>query len=222
MKDHRGRAFERGAAGAPITNGRHRVARRTRATEASGKLAVVAGDAIEPAGPTRAPPTALAARGREQPAPRQRTRRGSGAPFGFVPLAVLAVLFLALPLVGLARARAVGHLTDDLRAPRRADGAAALARLLARRARRCSVLRRAARLAARARAEFPGRRRRARPRARCRWCCRRSSAASRCFLAFGRRGLVGQWLDELVRHHAARSRRRARSSPRRSWRCRSS
>ena len=47
---------------------------------------------------------------------------------------------------------------------------------------------------------------------------RRRRAAARASAAAG---LLGQWLDAHVRHHAAVHHRRRRASPRRSWRCRS-
>jgi molybdate transport system permease protein len=83
--------------------------------DAPGALAVVAGDALEPPAPGRKPlpwnrPAAEGAGSRP-------ARRGSRAPFGFVPLAVLAVLFLTLPLIGLLVRAPWGHLTDDLTAP---------------------------------------------------------------------------------------------------------
>ena len=57
---------------------------------------------------------------------------------------------------------------------------------------------------------------------RCRWCCRRSSAAWRCCWRFGRRGLVGQYLDRWFGMTLPFTTGRASCWPRRSWRCRSS
>jgi molybdate transport system permease protein len=86
-----------------------------RGRDAAGKLAVVAGDAIAPPASTRPVP---AWRRPDEAGSRDRpARRGSGAPFGFIPLAVLAVLFLTLPLVGLLVRAPWSHLTDDLTAP---------------------------------------------------------------------------------------------------------
>ena len=76
-------------------------------------LAVVAGDTLtphrKPAGPW--PPR------RSRAAGETSARRSGGAPFGFVPLAVIAVAFLALPLVALVLRAPWGHLLTDLSAP---------------------------------------------------------------------------------------------------------
>jgi molybdate transport system permease protein len=86
-------------------------AARGRRPAPSGNLAVVAGDALAPSGSE--PGSSRTARGRGAPA----GRRGAGAPFGFVPLAVLAVAFLALPLAALVLRAPWGHLASDLTAP---------------------------------------------------------------------------------------------------------
>ena len=165
--------------------------------EPAGSLAVVAGDAIAP------PP-------RPEPAPwwspAAETRRasrpgGDRAPFGFVPLAVVAVAFLTLPLIGLLVRAPWRSLPGDLTAP----GVLTALRLslICSVGALCLSLLFGVPLAwVLARVAFPGRAWCA-PSCCCRWSCRRSSAASRCCSRSARNGLVGQWLDELVRHHAA-------------------
>jgi molybdate transport system permease protein len=85
----------------------------TRKGESAGGLAVAAGDAIAP------PP-------RQGPAPwwspaRDRTqgarRSGERAPLGFVPLAAVAVAFLTLPLIALLARAPWSSLPGDLTAP---------------------------------------------------------------------------------------------------------
>lgn len=78
---------------------------------AAANLAVVAGDALAPDGPALRGPSRRRG-GADGPA-----RRGGGAPFGFVPLAVLAVVFLALPLAALVIRAPWTHLLSDLAAP---------------------------------------------------------------------------------------------------------
>ena len=90
---------------------------RTGATDpheerAQANLAVVAGDTLTP--PSR---TAPWSRRRRRAVAGSAARRGTGAPFGFVPLAVLAVLFLALPLVALVLRAPWSRLPADLAAP---------------------------------------------------------------------------------------------------------
>lgn len=94
--------------------------REIRSTKASGELAVVAGDAIQPrTRPSQPAPWRLPgdADDREAAGAGRRARRGGGAPFGFVPLAVVGVAFLTLPLIGLLARAPWGHLTEDLTAP---------------------------------------------------------------------------------------------------------
>ena len=107
-------------------------------------------------------------------------RRGGGAPFGFVPLAALAVVFLVLPLAGLVIRAPWTHACRS-GSPRRACSprCGCRCRPLPRRRRHLAGARGAAGLAA-----GPGRRSPAAAwSARwspCRWCCRRWSAAWRC------------------------------------------
>ena len=91
--------------------------RRTdaRAREGAGRLAVIAGDAIQPGRRRPRPPSWR--RPANAPGAARGARRGGGAPFGFIPLAAVAVAFLTLPLVGLLVRAPWGHLTDDLTAP---------------------------------------------------------------------------------------------------------
>jgi molybdate transport system permease protein len=90
-----------------------------RRSEATGNLAVVAGDSIAPpaGGNGRRPRwtswRTVAGAGPDSGPVRRRTH----APFGFLPLAVLAVAFLTLPLVGLLVRAPWGNLTADLTAP---------------------------------------------------------------------------------------------------------
>ena len=79
---------------------------------APANLAVVAGDTLAP--PARPSPWS---RGRRRGPAGPPARRGAGAPFGFVPLAVLAVLFLALPLVALVLRAPWSTLLSDLPTP---------------------------------------------------------------------------------------------------------
>jgi len=83
-----------------------------RTREAAANLAVVTGDALVPAGAPSPWARGRKRRGSEAPA-----RRGAGAPFGFVPLAVLAVAFLALPLAALVIRAPWPHLLSDLGTP---------------------------------------------------------------------------------------------------------
>jgi molybdate transport system permease protein len=86
---------------------------------ATGNLAVVAGDSI-------APPALRDARRSRRPGRQTTTgdqtafgpsRRRSHAPFGFLPLAVVAIAFLTLPLLGLLVRAPWRHVTDALAAP---------------------------------------------------------------------------------------------------------
>ena len=78
-----------------------------------GSLAVVAGDAIAP--PKRPEPAPWAAPAADT---RSAARRGDDrAPLGFVPLAVVAVVFLTLPLVALVVRAPWRSLPGDLTAP---------------------------------------------------------------------------------------------------------
>ncbi len=90
-----------------------------RKAEATGNLAVVAGDSIAP------PAVGAGRRSRrawwrasagDRPASGTARRRPQ-APFGFLPLAVLAVAFLTLPVVGLLVRAPWSHLATDLAAP---------------------------------------------------------------------------------------------------------
>ena len=142
---------------------------------AEANLAVVAGDTLTPKRDARAPWSGQPSRGGGE----RSSRRSGGAPFGFVPLAVIAVLFLAMPLVALVIRAPWGHLLSDLSAPGVLDGAAPLSGLLAGAPSSspcCSGCRspgcwRGCRSAA---ATWCA------PSSCCPWCCRRSSAASPC------------------------------------------
>ena len=68
---------------------------------------------------------------------------------------------------------------------------------------------------------FPGHRGCCAHWSRCRWCCRRSSAAWRCCWPSAGAASSGG-TSTVVRHHAAVHHAGRRSSRRRSWRCRSS
>ena len=127
-------------------------------------------------------------------------------------------LFLLLPLLGAAGPGAVARPAALLRDSHGAAGAAAVARVRHGRhgcLRSCS--------ACRWPGCWPGR---GCPAggccarwSRCRWCCRRSSAASRCCSlrpARARRPVPGRWFGITLPFT-----RRGWSSPRRSWRCRS-
>ena len=84
-----------------------------RDTETGGSLAVVAGDAIvQPQRPEPAPWWAPAPDRRRAPRPSR-----DKAPLGFVPLAVVAVVFLTLPLVALLVRAPWSSLPGDLTAP---------------------------------------------------------------------------------------------------------
>lgn len=84
-----------------------------RGRDAVAGLAVVAGDAIAP--PERPEPAPWSA---PSPKAARAARPGhGGAPFGFVPLAVVAVLFLTLPLVALVLRAPWRTLPGDLTAP---------------------------------------------------------------------------------------------------------
>jgi len=84
-----------------------------RAKAPAGSLAVVAGDAIAP--PKRPEPAPWAAPAAD---PGRAVRgRGDRAPLGFVPLAVVAVVFLTLPLVALVVRAPWRSLPGDLTAP---------------------------------------------------------------------------------------------------------
>jgi len=85
-----------------------------RGGEAGKGLAVVAGDSLE-TGP-RAEPAPWATPP-EGAAPRLLRRGGGGAPFGFLPLAVVAVAFLTLPLLALLVRAPWRDLPGDLAAP---------------------------------------------------------------------------------------------------------
>ncbi len=85
--------------------------------DGTGKLAVVAGDSLVTGRAGRAPvpwtvPPAPAASRRPAQA-----RRGGRAPFGFVPLAAIGIAFLALPVVALVARVPWRHLPEDLTAP---------------------------------------------------------------------------------------------------------
>jgi len=116
VNGRRGQPSGRSDDAAPLSGSAGPGARvEARAADPAGKLAVVAGDAIEPATSDSRRPAPWWRPA--EPAGGPRVRRGGGAPFGFVPLAVLAVLFLVLPLVGLLVRAPWSHLTDDLTAP---------------------------------------------------------------------------------------------------------
>jgi molybdate transport system permease protein len=104
----------RGAGGAPPRDGGDGIARAdAREKEPSGSLAVVAGDAIvQPPRPEPAPWWAPATDIRRVVRP-----GGDRAPFGFVPLAVVAVAFLTLPLIALLVRAPWSSLPGDLTAP---------------------------------------------------------------------------------------------------------
>ena len=161
MKGHRRQAFERDAAGVPISDGADtgaRAARAPRTRPASSPSSPATRSSRR--GPRRAP-AALAAGGRgacpqTTCAPRQRRAvrlRPSRRPRRRLPDAAAGRA---------AGARAVGTPDRRPQGPRRADGPAPLARLLARGARRLGGARGAAGLAARARA-VPRPQRRPRP-----------------------------------------------------------
>jgi len=84
---------------------------------ATSKLAVIAGDSIGSEPLSREPIPWTRSAGTAAPAAPVRVRRGGWAPFGFVPLAVIGVAFLALPLAGLVVRAPWRHLTTDLTAP---------------------------------------------------------------------------------------------------------
>jgi molybdate transport system permease protein len=81
--------------------------------EPSGGLAVAAGDAIAP--PRRPRPASWRSPAGETE--RRARRREERAPLGFVPLAAVAVVFLTLPLVALLVRAPWGSLPGDLTAP---------------------------------------------------------------------------------------------------------
>jgi molybdate transport system permease protein len=79
-----------------------------------GRLAVVAGDTLS-SGPAATQPQPWTPQ--PQPAPAPRSTPHVEAPFGFVPLAVIAVAFLVLPLVALVARAPWRSLPSDLAAP---------------------------------------------------------------------------------------------------------
>ena len=81
------------------------------------ELAVVAGDPIAPARPAREPIPWSRSPEVAEPAAPGRTRHGGRAPFGFVPLAIVAVALLTLPLVALVIRAPWRSLPTDLTAP---------------------------------------------------------------------------------------------------------
>ncbi len=89
----------------------------TDAHGAAGDIAVIAGDSIEPRPPRRAPiPWSRPAEAATSAA-FVRSRGRSRAPIGFTSLAVIAIAFLALPLVALVVRAPWRSLPDDLAAP---------------------------------------------------------------------------------------------------------
>ena len=82
--------------------------------EVGGPLAAVAGDAVAT---DRAAPGAPSWGAPRQTPEARPTRRGSQAPFGLVPLAVLAIVFLTLPLVALVVRAPWRSLPAELAAP---------------------------------------------------------------------------------------------------------
>ena len=84
-----------------------------RQKDVTGSLAVAAGDAIAP--PQRTEPAPWSS---PPPAAARPARRGNDrAPFGFVPLAAVAVVFLTLPLLALLVRAPWRDLPGDLTAP---------------------------------------------------------------------------------------------------------
>jgi molybdate transport system permease protein len=114
VTSRRSQASERGTGGAPLPKGADSDARAdARERDTSPGLAVVAGDTISP--PRRPGPAPWWAPATEI---RRAVRPGGDrAPFGFVPLAVVAVVFLTLPLVALLVRAPWRSLPGDLTAP---------------------------------------------------------------------------------------------------------
>ena len=159
--------------------------------EPTGSLAVVAGDAI-------APPQ------RPEPAPwwspasdiRRAVRPGGDrAPFGFVPLAVVAVLFLTLPLVALIVRAPWGSLPGDLTAPG-VLSALRLSLICSVGALCLSILFGVPLAWLLARVPFPGRNV-VRALVLLPMVLPPVVGGVALLLAFGRNGLAGQWLDSL-------------------------
>ena len=110
---------------------------------------------------------------------RRRRGRRSALPAPVLALAIVAIAFFALPLIGLLWRAPWSSAWSVSDRGRCADGAATVAGLLAVGHRSVDRVRGAARLAA-GTGRVPWARRGAGACARCRWCSRRSSAASRC------------------------------------------
>ena len=113
-RQHRTSAVDRDGGGAQLPDGGDRGRRAdARVRDAAPRMAVVAGDAIAP--PKRPEPAPWSAPATET---RRFVRPGADrAPLGFVPLAVVAVVFLTLPLVALLVRAPWSSLPGDLTAP---------------------------------------------------------------------------------------------------------
>ena len=120
-------------------------------------------------------------------------KRGARVPWLAVLLALVGFAFIALPLIGLVQQVAWGDLWTDLREPAATRRAAALARVLAVGDRALGRVRRAARLGARA-GRVPGPRARARALVLLPLVLPPVVGGVGLFYAFGRNGLVGQYL----------------------------
>ena len=193
----------------PIAVGDRSAGRRPRATTFVDYVTGSAGR-----GDARAVRLRAAARG--------LARCGAAFPWRSSSSASIGAAFVALPVLG---ARAPGAVGTDRRDPRRTGrsrrrcGSRSRSRSLATAcARSCSACRsRGSSRAGRSGAGRPARAGRS-----CRSCCRPWSAGSALLQALGRRGIVGGWLYRVRSASSSRSRPPARSSPRRSCRCRSS
>jgi molybdate transport system permease protein len=114
VNSRRSQATERGTEGAARSDGADSSPRTdAREKEPTGRLAVVAGDAIVP--PQRPEPAPWWAPAAD--IGRVVRPGGDRAPFGFVPLAVVAVAFLTLPLIALLVRAPWSSLPGDLTAP---------------------------------------------------------------------------------------------------------
>jgi len=85
--------------------------------DGASELAVIAGDSIVPGAVPHEPIPWTCPVETTPPAKPERMRRRDRAPFGFVPLAILAIALLALPLVALVARAPWRSLQADLTAP---------------------------------------------------------------------------------------------------------
>ena len=166
-------------------------ATKTDTGDGRGGLAVVAGDAISR--PRRSGPAPWHSPARERD---RTTRRGGGVPLGFVPLAAVAVAFLTLPLIALLARAPWGSLSADLTAP----GVLTALRLslICSGGALCLSLVFGVPLAwLLARVAFPGRNL-VRALVVLPMVLPPVVGGVALLLAFGRRGLLGHWLDSLL------------------------